>query len=652
MPPTVTNEIIIEEPFQIHQLFKQLSEEAIDLRITEKFLAEVERRMLKVSMSAFNIDIIKAALQKLRDLPKDGSPMDFWQVDFQIKQEFQTWRNILEKRDSKIETYHLRRFCDTTQEPLDNVVYSALARFYRSLEHSSANQSKFDLAITRLFASDRGQAYRTLRLNRSELTEHLHQLFDNWDGKKNYPLEIPKETAKTIEKIDEFIDEAGTLVSFDELVKCNLFERFRIFKQSLGQNFYHPAVVSAAVDCNLAVGNTFHALLGNANENLHTRVKATFDFAGAFHDTSPNAQIHISEILNEVKIHETLDPKSPENQELRYLWDLLEHIGVEPEVSSQPDQTQNLLDSDLSKKSLPPQDRIKSLLAVLGEPEPNIKLLRDYMQKYESLRVLDLNDFLHFSDENADQLCRKALSLILWAEEIRENELNQPKNLPVTIRDEVKTVLRKSQTLADHLQLLIEVSDTPTQNRLLVVSNKLLEFRLKLERAIVRFSNRNLGISKSETPNEEKKEVPSVSKVEKVESAVVYTQTKSWVFALLLLGVLVSGLTYYLTKQLGDIVPAVQEVEKIDTKALPKGELMRVAYRKKNALFITVQDEWTKLSKAEQKETLENLLNYPAKTKLEVVVITNGAGKPVGQISAEGVNTSDNFQIVENAVLK
>lgn len=650
MPQTVSTEIIIEEPFQIHQLFKQVSEEAIDLRVTEKFLSELERRLLKISTSAFNIDIIKSALQKLRSLPPNSSPMDFWQVDFQIKQEFQTWLNILQKRDNKIETYHLRRFCDTTQEPLDNVVYAALSRFYRSLEHSASSQSKFDLVVTRLFASDRGQAYRTVRLNRAELTEHLHQLFDEWDGKKNYPLEISKETTEIIEKIDDFISEAESLVTFDELIKRNLFDRYRNFKQDLGAKFFEPAIVAVAIECNLVVGNAFQALLGNANENLSSRLNLTFDFAGAFHDTSPNAQIHISEILNEVKIHETLDTNSPENQELRHLWELLENIGVENE-STPEDEAKQLLDETLGKKSLPPQDRIASLLATLTEPEPNTKLLRDYMEKYEALKVLDLNDFLHFTNESADQLCRNALSLILWAEEIRENELNQPKNLPLTIRDEVKNVLRKSQTLADHLQLLIEVSEPGVQNQLLVVSNKLLAFRLKLERAIVRFSNRNHGSSKS-APTEEKKEVPVVQKTEEVKSVVVYTQTKGWIFALLLLGAMVSGLTYYITKQLADIVPAVQEVEKLDTKNLPHGELMRVAYRKKNALFITVQDEWTKLSKTEQKENLENLLNYPAKTKLEVVVITNGAGKPVGQISAEGVNTSENFQIADNALSK
>lgn len=113
-----------------------------------------------------------------------------------------------------------------------------------------------------------------------------------------------------------------------------------------------------------------------------------------------------------------------------------------------------------------------------------------------------------------------------WIEPAQKFSLNHPRWS--------KNVLRKSQTLADHLQLLIEVSEPGVQNQLLVVSNKLLAFRLKLERAIVRFSNRNHGSSKS-VPTEEKKEALVVQKTEEVKSVVVYTQTKGLIFALLLL---------------------------------------------------------------------------------------------------------------------
>lgn len=645
---SIKDEIIIEEKVEIQKVFRQVSEEAIDLRVVEKFFTEVERRMLMTSTSAFNIEIIKTALQKLRNLPSESSPMDFLQVDFQIKHEFQTWQKKLQKRDGKIETYHLRRFCDSTHEPLDNVVYSALARFYRNLDFSAANQSKFDLVITRHFASDRGQAHRTVRLSRNNLIEQIDQLFNRWDGKNNCSAQVSDKVAKVVAKINEFISEAESLTTFEELIKSNLFERFRNFKQNLGKNFFEPQVIAAAIECNLAVGNAFNNLLGNANENLGAKLTSAFDFAGAFHDTSPNAQIHISEILNEVKIHETLDRESPQYQELRHIWELLEHIGVENDLPFEINEPVRVAEISPTKSSLPPQIRLKSLLATLSEPTPDSKILREYMQKSETLKMLDLNDFINVKDENAGSLCREALSLIIWSEEIRENELNQPKNLPLTIRDEVKTILRKSQSLAEHLGLLIEISDDSAQNRLLVVSNKLLETSLKLERAIVRFSNRNLGISKP-TPEAEKQETPPpIFLPDQVKSAVVHTSVNGWLIVGVLLMALSSGLIYYVTQQISNIVPAAQDVEKLNLQSLPDNKHLKAAIRKRTTLFVTAQDSWATLSKDEQSEILQNLSNHPTKIKIENVVVIDGTGKVFGEVSTDGVNTSENLQLADS----
>ena len=247
------------------------------------------------------------------------------------------------------------------------------------------------------------------------------------------------------------------------------------------------------------------------------------------------------------------------------------------------------------------------------------------MQKSDTLKVLDLNDFISFDDENAGSLCREALGLIIWSEEIRENELNQPKNLPLTIRDEVKTILRSSQNLAEHLGLLVEVSDDAAQNRLLIVSNKLLETSFKLERAIVRFSNRNLGISKL-TADEENKETPLVFPPQQVKSVVTNTPINRWLMVAMLLVALSSGLIYYVTQQISTIVPTAQDVEKINPKTLPNSKYFKSAVRKRTTLFVTAQDLWVTLSKDEQTETLQNLFSHPTKTKLENVVVVDGTG--------------------------
>ncbi len=644
MSHAINSEIETDDVLQVDQLFKQLSEEAIDLRIVEKFFSEIEHRMLQLSASMFDIGPIKNTLQQLKAFTSETPLAEVWQAESNIKQEFQNWLNLLEKRDQKIETYHFRRFCDTSKESLDTVVFSALARFYRNLPHSPSNQSKFDLVITRLFTKERSKTFRQMSLERTNLTDHLAHLFNRWDNKTKDFNQVSDETMVALSKIDEFICETQSLTSFEDLVKNNLFDRFRFFKRDLEEQFFEPVIVAAAIECNLAVGNVFNKLLGNANENLSTKLTSAFDFAEAFHDTSPNAQVHTSELLHEVKLHETSDGTS-ENEELLHIWELLEMVGAENNLPPLAIGEVETADSKTSNKSLPPQDRIAPLLATLSTPQPDLKLLRDYTQKSNSLSSLDLKDFLHSSEKNTDEICRDALRLILWSEEIRENELTNPKSLPLTIRDEVKTILRRSQNLAEQLGLLIENADQATQNRLLIVANKLLETSLKLERAIVRFSNRNLGRTK--TPEKE-------SPVTRPKPIFVLNPPKTakppvnrWLIAATILVFLLSGGIFFFSDQMNSAIPPPKNVEQIDVTKLSKGEHLQVAYRKENVLFVTAKDSWSQLSKAEQGETLKNLLGYPSQPRLETIIITDGKGAPLGDISADGLNIGENPQIAE-----
>src|SRR5215207_9806198 len=155
------------ENIPLHLLFKQMSEEAIDLRIVEKFFSEVERRLLKDSSPVFDIEPIKISLQTLKTLTEETPLTDVWQVEFNLKQEFQYWRNLLTERDDKIETYHFRRFCDSSEAPLDSLIFSSLTRFYRQRPHTPLSQSKFDLTVTRLFTKERGVTIRQSNFERT-----------------------------------------------------------------------------------------------------------------------------------------------------------------------------------------------------------------------------------------------------------------------------------------------------------------------------------------------------------------------------------------------------------------------------------------------------------------------------------------------------
>lgn len=82
----------------------------------------------------------------------------------------------LGERDEPLMTYNLRRFCERTDELLDATAFASLARFYRSLPHTAASQSKYDLVVTRLFTATSEGERRVLRLSREALAARLTEM--------------------------------------------------------------------------------------------------------------------------------------------------------------------------------------------------------------------------------------------------------------------------------------------------------------------------------------------------------------------------------------------------------------------------------------------------------------------------------------------
>jgi len=134
------------------------------------------------------------------------------------------------------------------------------------------------------------------------------------------------------------------------------------------------------------------------------------------------------------------------------------------------------------------QGRIAPILKTLSDTEPDIQLLQSQLQQSDILGSTELNDFLYAADGEPDVLCRRALGVIIWSVRFREIGL-EPGHSRTIIRREATSLLTKSENLANKLRVEIEVSDELNESRLRAVLNSLLDARLKLERAIVRFTN-------------------------------------------------------------------------------------------------------------------------------------------------------------------
>jgi hypothetical protein len=479
MPTTTQPGLSVEKLQEISQLVRRAGDEAVQLRIVERFLSEVERRLLKTSPQVFDIERLRTALQILKSLTPEDDIDECLEAEFRLDQEFHLWRELIVQRDQKIETYHFRRLCDSAPFPLDDDVFVALAAFYRSLDLTSATQSKFDLSVTRLFTQQADMGRRELRSLRSDNVKRLKQMFGSRVSVESGSVVSRDAIESAVSAIDSFIDEALSLADFEDLVRANIFDRYRAFKRDLDTMFFEPEIIAAAIECNVVVGNVFNNLLQAADDQLSSRLTVDVDLAAALHDPSPESRTHINELFR-VFFSETEQSDEAVSSDIDYLGKLLAKSGSGN--NSKPNKTRSQVTGSA-------QDRITPVLKELSQARPDSGSLLKLMQRSDILKGVDLHDFLYTADGDADMLCRRAFGLILWSIEFRESELALGGDATDSTRHQATSLLSKAENLATKLRNEIEVSDELNESRLRAVLNALLDSRLQLERAIVRFTS-------------------------------------------------------------------------------------------------------------------------------------------------------------------
>jgi hypothetical protein len=618
MSTTTEAGITTERLSEISTLVKRAGEEAVQLRIVERFLSEVERRLLKTTPSIFDIQRIRTALQILKTLSADDDIDECLEAEFRLDQEFHLWRELIIERDHKIETYHFRRLCDSAPYPLEDEIFIALASFYRSLDLTPATQSKFDLSVTRLFTRSIAGGSREMRAVRSDNVKRLKNLFPRIENDTLSPDKIDYAVAA----IEGFIDEALDFKVFEDLVKANIFDRYRVFKRELGHLFFEPEVVAAAIECNIAVGNVFDNLLRSADEQLSSLLTVDVDIAGALHDPAPETRSHINELFR-VFFGENEPNDQPVSGDVDYLGKLL---------SASSNKSTAAVRSDLPhSESSSAQGRLAPFLRTLTEARPDSELLLKQMRRSESLRSFDINDFLYNSDGNPDVLCRRALGLILWSLEFRENELKQSKELTESIQREATSLLYKAEHLATKLQHDVEVSDELNESRLRGVLNALMDSRLRLERGIVRFTNRKIAEVTEAVQTQNVRQAPSAKRHRSIGGIFV-----RWLIITLLIVAATATVFSLMQQQFAGFMGTGSNLSSIDPRTLPQNEFIKSAYRVDQTLFITARDTWAQRTPEERQQTINAILEKPG-FKYRTVVVMSENGAVLDNISRDGI---------------
>ncbi len=246
---------------------KRAIDEVAGLQMVDHVLSGVEREHMKLVPKPFDDIPVKKALHDFMQVSGDTKSAEHARAEFQLMQETESWYSSLSHRDKHISVAHLRRYCETTKPALSPQALIAMARFYRNSPFSEQVRNKFDLMLTRLFSHEVEDEKRELVFPREELIAQVKDLYADWASIQLYSTaEDDSELLINVLKFQDFVTEAESTATFDELIGNDFFNRLRLFKEGCHENFFAPLITVASIEANIRIGNRYTDLIKHERE--------------------------------------------------------------------------------------------------------------------------------------------------------------------------------------------------------------------------------------------------------------------------------------------------------------------------------------------------------------------------------------------------
>lgn len=526
---------------------RQAIERMKSLQATDHVFVCLEQAQLQRAPEKLKLKALVTAINSLNLALREGIETKVDSTRAVVQQELEAAVANLVRRDARVMTYNLRRYCEAEATLLDLQSLAALASFYYLLPFSESSRSKYDFVITQLFSLVDEQRQRHLKGNPEQISKRLTTMCQAWEEGEERESADPLQVMTCLQEFAVFMAEMETIPTLGALVSSAFFQRMRDFKTSLGPLFFTPEVTAASVEANVAFANGFLTLLRKESQAF-CEAPEVLPLAEAFSDPYASEPDEIARILTELQTH----PQESEEAQARVtrltqLLQLTEEERLSPSLIAEPvlRQPDNLteLPSDL-----PPADdgfsgellpkAAETVIEVAAEPiaevaaeiaaETAIETATDavaeaatsqevvaadealeafaaqpenevviaaYRCASPAVRELELACFLsplpedkHEELKREEQARRTSLELILQAD-----QLHQSVKSGEGVSDaRVETLLDALGQCGDDMRDLIKISHTHEQDKnyevFLHIYNQLMATRLRLQSALVRRS--------------------------------------------------------------------------------------------------------------------------------------------------------------------
>ncbi len=191
------------------------------------------------------------------------------------------------RADDRISASLLRRFFEKLKKQ-DETIVQQLIKFYLYTDSVEGDhRDKLDFLFTRIgedFVAERGEYWSRDSLEFRERIIALVSLLRVVDAPQ-------EEVVRLIRAVRSIRDDIQSANAFEDLTEKNLLKNARMFKHRLGDLYFHPDILLAIVELNVATKNKFNRLYAEDEDRIVDDSQKLIDHGAAiernFGDTNP-----------------------------------------------------------------------------------------------------------------------------------------------------------------------------------------------------------------------------------------------------------------------------------------------------------------------------------------------------------------------------
>lgn len=255
----------VAEIGQLHNRYVRISDKFKSLWTYHQFAAGVYKTFVQRRLP-YEIDFQKVyeSIRKAGDIIQSSSAPSAAQMMEKTDHDMQAVISALLEADLVITAPILRRFFEKLKRQDEKIVFH-LIKFYLYANAIEGDQrDKIDFLVTRIgedFIEERDEYSSKDSL---ELRKHFQSLL----AIRPMNFVPQQEIINIIRTMRGIRDEIQHSDSFEDLVDRKLLEKERLLKHRIGEQFFHPDVLLAVVECNVATKNRFSRLYQDEEKRI------------------------------------------------------------------------------------------------------------------------------------------------------------------------------------------------------------------------------------------------------------------------------------------------------------------------------------------------------------------------------------------------